>query len=206
MYLSVVYSPQVVELFGNRQEIKEYIQAQGLVGIAIFVFFQVFQVVVAAVPGEIVQIAGGYIYGTFWGTIYLVVGVAIGSVIDFYIARWLGFGIVKTFISEKRLTQLYNLVRGPRSHGVMFLLFLIPGLPKDILTYVAGLTPVPASRFLLIAIVARLPALIGSTYIGASFQQENTIVAIAVSGAAVVLFMLGVFFRAKIISWIRNEG
>lgn len=204
IYLSIIYSPQVTDLFARRQELKEYIEAQGNVGILIFIAFQVFQVVVAAIPGEIVQIAGGYIYGTFWGTVYLVIGVAIGSIIDFYIARWLGFDIVKTFISEKRLRQLYNLVQGPRSNLVMFLLFLIPGLPKDVLTYVAGLTPVPAGRFLLIAIVARLPALVGSSFIGASFQQENTVVAIAVSGAAVVLFFLGVLYRDKIIRWLRK--
>ena len=194
----------MTDLFARRQELKQYIEAQGIVGILIFLSFQVFQVVVAAVPGEIVQIAGGYIYGTFWGTVYLVIGVAIGSAIDFFIARWLGFEVVKTFIPERRLRQLYDLVRGPRSNLVMFLLFLIPGLPKDVLTYVAGLTPVPAGRFLLIAIVARLPALVGSTFIGASFQQENTALAIALFGAAVVLFFLGVLYRDKIIGLLRK--
>lgn len=194
----------MVELFGRRQELKEYIEAQGLVGVAIFTFFQVFQVVVAAIPGEIVQIAGGYIYGTFWGTIYLVIGVCIGSIINFFIARWLGYELIKAFISEKRLTQLYNLVRGPKSDFVMFSLFLVPGLPKDILTYVAGLTPVPAGKFLIIAIVARLPALIGSSFIGACFQREDTFIAIAISGLAVVLFMLGVIFRDKIIGLVRK--
>ena len=134
----------------------------------------------------------------------MVIGVAIGSAIDFFIARWLGFEVVKTFIPERRLRQLYDLVRGPRSNLVMFLLFLIPGLPKDVLTYVAGLTPVPAGRFLLIAIVARLPALVGSTFIGASFQQENTALAIAIFGAAVVLFFLGVLYRDKIIGLLRK--
>ncbi len=203
-YLTAVYYPQVVEYFGRRQELKDYIEAQGLVGVAIFIFFQVFQVVVATIPGEIVQIAGGYIYGVFWGTIYLVIGVVIGSVINFFIARWLGFKIIKAFIPEKRLTQLHDLVRGAKSDFGMFMLFLIPGLPKDILTYVAGLTPVPAGRFLIIAIVARLPALIGSSFIGASLQREITIIAIVVSGVAVILFMLGVIFRDKIISLVRK--
>lgn len=198
VYLSLAYTAQIVDLFGRRQELREYIEGQGLVGIAIFIFFQVFQVVVAAIPGEIVQIAGGYIYGTFWGTVYLVIGVGIGSVINFYIARLLGYEIIKIFLSKKRLLQLDNLVRGAKSNTVMFMLFLIPGLPKDILTYVAGCTPVPARKFLVIAIVARLPALIGSSYIGANLQQENTTIALAVFALAVVLFFLGVLFRERI--------
>lgn len=204
IYLSIVYSPQVAELFARRQELKQHIEARGLAGILIFIFFEVFQVVIAAVPGEIVQITGGYIYGTFWGSIYLIIGVTIGSALNFFLARWLGYEIVKKIVPKKRLAQLYNLVRGPRSDAVMFLLFLIPGLPKDVLTYVAGLTPVPAGRFLLLSVAGRLPALVGSSFIGASFQQENTATAVAVLAAAGVLALLGVVCKDRIIALLRK--
>src|SRR5690554_3873866 len=204
IYLSAVFGPRVSELFSRRQELKRYIESRGLAGILIFIGFQVFQVVVAAVPGEFVQIAGGYIYGVFWGSLYLIIGVTIGSALNFFLARWLGYEIVKKIVPKKRLAQLHKLVGGPRSEAVMFLLFLLPGLPKDVLAYAAGLTPVPAGRFLLLSVAGRLPALVGSSFIGASFQQENTAVAVAVLAAASVLAVLGVLCKDRIIALIRK--
>jgi len=204
IYLSVRYSPLVVDLFSQREELKSFIEAQGVLGVLIFILFQIFQVVVAAVPGEFVQIAGGFLFGTVSGTLYLVIGVVIGSVIAFYAARLLGCRLVSLLISRPKLESLEQLINGPKSEVIMLLLFVIPGMPKDLLTYIAGLTPVRPWRFLCIAVIGRLPALAISCYIGANLQQENFILALSLFALAALLFLAGVIFKHKIFALIRK--
>jgi len=84
----------------------------------------------------------------------------------------------------------------------VFLLFLIPGIPKDTLVYVSGLTPIKPLTFLPICLIARLPALWGSAYIGANLQEKDYLPVWIVSGIALVLFVLGVIFKDKIISFV----
>jgi|SRR5690554_5078009 len=200
IYLSVRYTPQITDLLARRHELKQYVEDMGFTGIVIFVFLQIFQVVVAAVPGEIVQVAGGYFYGTLWGTVYLVTGVIIGSVLNFYAARLLGFEIVQTMLPKKWLKKIYHLIKEPKSELTIFLLFLIPGLPKDALTYLAGLTPIRLTRFLTIAVIARLPALVVSTYIGAGLQQENKTVVIIALALTLILFFIGLLLKNRFIT------
>jgi len=204
IYLSIRFTPELVALFQRRQELKEHMESWGIVGILVFILFQIFQVVVAAVPGEVVQLAGGFFFGTFWGAVYLVIGVVIGSIIDFYLARLLGYDLVKTFVPEKRLHKMYSLLSGSKSDLVMFLLFLVPGLPKDILTYIAGLTPVRPGRFILIAVTARLPALVASSYLGSSLQQENLQGTMIIAVVVTVLFVMGLLFKDRLIALARK--
>jgi uncharacterized membrane protein YdjX (TVP38/TMEM64 family) len=203
VYLSIRYTPQAAELFARRDELKEAVENEGLYAIAAFICVQVFQVVVAAVPGELVQLAGGYLFGTFWGAVFLVSGIIIGSLVAFFAARLLGFRLVKTFVSAPKLAKLLRLVSGTKSELVIFTLFLLPGLPKDVLTYIAGLTPVNPWRFLALAILGRLPALVVSCYIGASLEQENLWAVVIVSALSAVLILGGWLYKDWILEKVR---
>jgi len=203
VYLSIRYTPQAAELFARRDELKDAVEKEGLYAIAAFICVQVFQVVVAAVPGELVQLAGGYLFGTFWGAVFLVSGVVIGSLVAFFAARLLGFRLVKTFVSAPKLAKLLRLVSGTKSELVIFTLFLLPGLPKDVLTYIAGLTPVNPWRFLALAILGRLPALVVSCYIGASLEQENLWAVVIVSALSAVLILGGWLYKDWILEKVR---
>lgn len=203
VYLSIRYTPQAAELFARRDELKEAVEKEGLYAIAAFICVQVFQVVVAAVPGELVQLAGGYLFGTFWGAVFLVSGVIIGSLVAFFAARLLGFRLVKTFVSAPKLAKLLRLVSGTKSELVIFTFFLLPGLPKDVLTYIAGLTPVNPWRFLALAILGRLPALVVSCYIGASLEQENLWAVVIVSALSAVLILGGWLYKDRILEKVR---
>jgi len=199
IYLTIRYTPEIVSLFNQRDELKEYIEAKGAAGVLIFISFQVLQVVVAAIPGEVVQIAGGYIYGTLLGTLYLVIGVIIGSIIVIWISRLLGYDFVRKVVPQELMNKFFYKDNGRRFLIAAFILYLIPGLPKDVLTYIAALTPVKMYKFLTVAVLGRLPALIASTYIGDVFENRNYVTAAVLMGAAMVLFMLGVLFRDKLI-------
>jgi uncharacterized membrane protein YdjX (TVP38/TMEM64 family) len=164
--------------------------------------FQVLQVVIAFIPGEPVQIAGGYIFGTFWGTVYSMLGITAGYIIVFASVRLFGYPLVKKFVPEKEFDKFSVLINNPKLETTIFLLFLIPGVPKDILVYIAGLTPIQPVLFFIIIFFARLPAMIGSSFIGAEIQSSKYLAAIIVSVVASILFVLGYIYKQRIIDYV----
>ena len=158
VFVTIKYGPMVTEFARKPEQMRNTLNSFGWKGVLIFMLLQVLQVVVAAIPGEITQLAGGYIYGTWLGTLYSLSGIVLGSVLVFYVSRLLGYSLVKTFVSKKNLEKFDFMINSNKSEITMFLLFLIPGIPKDILTYLAGLTPIKPLRFFIIITIGRLPA------------------------------------------------
>lgn len=203
-YLTVKYTGRVTELIKEPDKFRNLLNSYGSISILVFIFFQIIQVVIAAIPGEFVQIAGGYVYGTVLGTVYSTIGILLGSIIVFCISRFLGFAVVKRFIPEKSIEKFNFLINSPKSEIAMFLLFLIPGIPKDIVVYIAGLTPIKPVRFFIVFTIARFPALMGSSYIGANLQERNYLPVIIVSAIACILFAAGVLAKDKVISKLNH--
>lgn len=201
-YIAFKYSMEILYLAANPQSFKTMVASRGISGVAIFIGVQIIQVIIAALPGDLTQLAGGYIYGTLFGSLYSMLGITIGSVIVFFAARLLGYSLINLFVSKEKLEKFKFLINNPKSEAVMFILFLIPGMPKDFLSYLAGITPVKPVVFLTVSSIARIPALVVSTYIGASLQQGNYTVVAAVSIIACILMAIGFFAKDRIISYL----
>jgi len=204
VYLAVRFGPRLTVLAADPGSLSEMLNSYGWKGILVFIAIQVLQVVVAAIPGEVVQIAGGYIYGTWLGTLYSMAGIFLGSILVFFTARLLGYPIVKLLASQEQLDRFRFMINNNKSEAAMFVLFLIPGIPKDILTYIAGITPVKPLRFFVIIIVGRLPALLASSYIGHHTQEGNFRIVLILSAIAVVLFLAGLLLKDRIIDGIHH--
>lgn len=204
--LAIRFGPEITKLAREPEQLRGILNSYGWKGVLIFMLIQLLQVVVAAIPGEFVQLAGGYIYGTWLGTLYSLAGIVAGSVIVFFAARLLGYPIVKTFVSQDNLKKFDFMMNSSKSEMIMFVLFLIPGFPKDILTYIAGLTPVRPLRFFIIITVGRLPALLASSYIGYSTQKGNYIIVAVLSVVAILLFTAGLLLKDKIIDKLHHMG
>lgn len=199
VFVTVRFGPQLTSLARKPQQLKETLNSFGWRGVLVFMLLQVLQVVVAAIPGEFVQLAGGYIYGSLAGTLYSLAGIVAGSVMVFYISRLLGYPLVKTFVSQQHFDRFNFIMNSNKSEVAMFLLFLIPGMPKDVLTYMVGLTPIKPGRFFLMITIARFPALLASSVIGSSTQKGNYLLVIILSAAALILFSAGIFLKDRII-------
>ena len=199
VFASIKYAPALTRLMSNPEKFKAYLDSYGTVSALIYVLFQALQIVIAVIPGEVVQIAGGYVFGTILGTLYSVVGAVLGTLIVFFATRLLGFSLVKIFVPRKKLEQFDFLMNNPKSEIAIFILFLIPGIPKDALTYIAGLTPIKPLRFVLICTIARFPGLWGSAYIGANLQGKNYLAVWILSAVALILFVAGLLTKDKII-------
>jgi uncharacterized membrane protein YdjX (TVP38/TMEM64 family) len=199
IYVSIKFGPEITRLISRPEKFKEYLASYGPVSALVYILIQMAHIIIVFIPGEIVQMAGGYAFGTVLGTLYSVIGTVLGTVIVFFATRFFGYSLVKTFVSPKRLKEFDFLINNPKSEIAMFVLFLIPGIPKDALVYISGLTPVKPLRFLLICITARFPGLLGCAYIGANLQEKDYLPVYVLSGIALVLFVVGVLTKDKII-------
>jgi uncharacterized membrane protein YdjX (TVP38/TMEM64 family) len=199
VFASIKYAPILTRLVSHPEKFKAFVDSYAPLSAVAYILVQAAQIVVAVIPGEVVQIAGGYAFGTLLGTLYSVLGAILGTLIVFFAVRLLGYGIVRRLVSAEKLAKFDFLMNNPKSEILLLLLFLIPGIPKDTLTYAAGLTPIKPLRFLLICTLGRLPGLWGSAYIGANLQERDYLPVWILSGVSVVLFVAGLLLKDKII-------
>ena len=159
--LAYFLGEDIYELFKDPVLLKSWIIDFGAYHILMFILIQAVQVIIFIIPGELVEIGAGYLFGTTMGSLYSILGIAIGSAVSFMIARFLGYDFVKKVVPKQMFNTLKDFVKeDERSGTVLFLLFFIPGTPKDALAYFAGITPISYIKFIIISMFARLPAIV----------------------------------------------
>lgn len=196
--LVVIYWQDLWSLFSSPERLKAMILASGFWGPAAFIGLQFLQVVVFVIPGEFPQVAGGYVFGFWLGTLLSVTGIALGSVFNFFLARILGLRFVQAVFGKEKVDHFEDLINNPKLTAAFFFLFLIPGLPKDVLCYLAGLSRMKFWTFFLISTTARLPGILGSSFMGHAAGLEQWVPFIIVAVVAIVLFGLGFLFKNQI--------
>jgi uncharacterized membrane protein YdjX (TVP38/TMEM64 family) len=195
--------------FKDTKEIRDLVKSSGIWGPLIFIGLQIVQVVVFIIPGEVTQFAGGFIFGTWIGTLLSVIGIVIGSAINFYIGKLLGIPFVKALFKKEQIDTVESLISSSKSQKigtlVIFGIFLIPAFPKDVITYVAGLTPMRFSVFLFVSGLGRLPGILVSSIMGENAEQQNWIIVIIVAVLGIGLFIAGTIFREQIFNFFNAK-
>lgn len=198
--LTIKYLPFILELSVSLDKFRNYILSLGNLGAVVFIIFQVLQTVIAPIPGEVIQIAGGYVYGLTLGLVLTNLGMLIGAFIAFYFTRFMGGSLIEKFLRKEKFHWITYIVDSNEFSIILFIIFLIPGLPKDFLIYVAGLTPIKPLRFFGILFVGRFPWLLASVSIGFDLHHGNYTSTIIISMIAILSFALGLLYKNKIIS------
>ena len=150
-----------------------------------------FQVVVAIIPGEPLEIGAGYAFGAIEGTILTIIGITLGSIIIFSLVRTIGIRLVEVFFPIEKIRNLKFLQDTKKFKVITFLIFFLPGTPKDLLSYFMGLTDISFKSWLLIASFARIPSVITSTIGGGALGEQKYKTAIIVFIIAVILSVIG---------------
>lgn len=158
---------------------------------------QVLQVVIAVLPGEPVELAAGAMYGVWGGLLLCLLGCLLGSAGVFLAVRWKGRAAFASTPLAARLNQYRFLSEESRLETLVFLLYLIPGTPKDILVYACALTPLSLGRFLLLSTLARIPSVITSTWAGASFIQHRLRLALTICLCTALLALAGLMLHRR---------
>lgn len=203
----IIFWEPLFHIFRNKEVMKKWLSSQGIAAPLLFIGLQILQVIIFIIPGEIPQVAGGYLFGTWYGVLYSILGIAIGSGINFFLARILGIPFVKLILKKEQFEKIAGLASSSKSQIIIFSIFLIPGLPiKDIMTYVVGLSPMKFYVFLVVSMLGRLPGIIGSAVMGSAAADQNWVLAAVVFGAAVILFFTGYFLKERILRMIRQKS
>ncbi len=199
--LFIFWNP-IMDIFKDADNFKEWVADKGVWAPMVFLGLQIIQVIIFIIPGEVPQIAGGYLFGVWLGSLYSCIGIAIGSAINFALARKLGLPFVKHILNKKQLETLEKIATSSRAQTGFFILFVIPGLPKDVLCYVAGLSSMRFIFFMIVSSIGRLFGIVGSAWIGSLLAEKSFAPAIIIAVFATILFLLGYFFRARIEEFI----
>ena len=179
--------------FAKEPEVfRQWVAGHGFWGMAAYTGMVFLQVLVAIIPGEPLEIAGGYAFGAVWGTVLCLLGAFLGSAAVFAVVRKWGVPLVEVFFPQDKLDKLTFLKTSPKRTALLWLVFTVPGTPKDLLTYAVGLTDIKFSRFLLIVSVARFPSVITSTIGGSALGMANYKFAIIVFALTAVISLAGI--------------
>lgn len=155
---------------------KEKITNSGIAGGLMLFGLELAQIFLVILPGEPLEILAGMCYGSIWGTIFLLVSVFIITTLIFYMVKKFGKKLIYEFFEKEKVDKIENskILNNPKKiEIIMFILFFIPGTPKDLLVYIGGLLPIKPLRFILISTFARFPSIISSTLAGSNIMQGN---------------------------------
>ena len=184
---------------------KEKVMYSGIYGMLLLFVIQISQIFLFILPGEPIEILAGMCYGWIWGTIFIMVSSAIIASLIFMLVRKIGKQFVYDFSDEEKIKKIENskLFKNPKKiEIVLFILFLIPGTPKDLLTYISGLLPIKMSRFVLLSTIARIPSIVTSTIAGANiavgdWRKAILLYILIVAIVVILLYIFNIFDKDK---------
>ena len=175
----------------SREDFRDYVRSFGALAPAVMLGLQILQVFIALIPGELVESATGFILGPWLGTLVCYLGIALASALILTLTRRYGVKLVEVFISREKINELRFLSTEQKRNALIFLLFFIPGTPKDLLTYFVGLTDIKLGTFLLLSMVARIPSVLTSTFGGHLLGEARYLGAVILYGVTGLLSLLG---------------
>lgn len=192
-----VVGKPLVQFVSEPEKFRLWVESHGFFGKIAFVFMIVFQVVIALVPGEPLEIVAGYAFGVIEGTLLAMLGIFLGSVIVFFLVRKFGIKLLEVFFTYEKIKSAKFLQNRKKVAALVFWMFFLPGTPKDLLTYFVGLTDIKYKHFLLITTVARIPSLVTSTIGGGLLGTQKYTFAIIVFGVTLLISIIGWYIYNK---------
>lgn len=195
LFIFIFVGNPLLHFLNDPERFRQWVDNAGIWGRLCFIGMVVLQVVVAIIPGEPFEIGAGYAFGFWEGTALSLIGIAIGSMLIFLFVRRWGVKVIEIFFSREKIRSLRFLQNQKRVEWFVFLIMLIPGTPKDLLSYFVGLTDMKLSAWLMIAVLARLPSLVSSTLGGDALGEKNYVFAVIafLVTAAVSLIGIGIY-------------
>jgi uncharacterized membrane protein YdjX (TVP38/TMEM64 family) len=194
VWLVVTDAPVVrmlIRLYQDKYYMRDSVAAWGWMAPLVFIGIQALQVIISPIPGEITGPVGGALFGTTWGVIYSTIGLTFGTLVCFGVGRLWGEPLIRPWLSEHNWNRM-NFIVEAEGAIICFILYLIPGFPKDIISYLFGMSPMPFWLFAVVSTIGRLPGTWISSYFGAHVGEQqyvNAAIFIAlVTGACLPLY------------------
>lgn len=180
----------------------DYLRQNRKIAFLLIIGIQIIQVVICVLPGQPIQFAASYMFGVARGYLFSVIGAIIGTTISFYLAKLLGSEAMHLFFGEEKVKEYQRRLNSGRGLLIAFLIYLIPGVPKDLVSYAAGISEMRFRPFLLAATIGRSPAMLGSLLVGHFFGKQNYTAMIIVTVAVILLLLVCLIKRKELIDFL----
>ena len=204
-FLTYILWEPFLEFFGEPEVFRKWVEEKGWGARFVFVCLMALQVVVALIPGEGLEMAAGFAFGSVEGTVLTLFGIAIGSALVFFIVRLFGVKVVELFFSVEKIRSLRFLQNKKKLNTVLFLIMLIPGTPKDLISYFVGLTRIKAEHWVILTTVARIPSVVTSTVGGDAIGNEKYLLALVVFCVTAGISLVGIHIYSRLLEQKENK-
>ncbi len=189
---------EVIDQVSSIENVQALLDEYKGYSILVYILAQIVQIIICIIPGQWLQFAAGYAFGFWLGLLFSLIGAAIGAFVSYYLAKLLGQGILYLLFDEDQMNHFIEKLNSKKAIVAVFVIYLIPGLPKDACSYAAGISNMKLKAFLIVSLIGRTPAMAGSLLIGNQVGIGSYTAAIIIGVAAVILCITGVIFRNKI--------
>ena len=194
----------LVRLYVDKRFLKHILRQWGILAPVIFIGLQALQVIIAPIPGEVTGILGGYLFGQWIGLLYSTIGLTLGSVAAFGAGRWLGARYVQKLVSPD-IWQKMGFIVETEGAILCFIIFLIPGLPKDIVCYLFGLSPMPFWVFAVVSTLGRIPGTWVLSAQGAHTAAGDYLQVILLTAMVVAVALPLYYYRNQVLGWFGGK-
>lgn len=174
-------------------------------GSFIYLGIMCIQIVISVLPGQVIQTMAGYVFPPILAIILSIIGTIIGSTLTYYIAKILGKDFINMVFGEEKMDNFTRKLNSKKAYIIVFLIYLIPGIPKDMMGYAAGISSMDYPLFILTSTIGRIPGIVGCIIIGQMTYNQNYTGAIIIGVFATILFVLGLIYKKKINEWLENR-
>lgn len=191
----IIFAPKIKEYI-SFENIRTIVGKNKFLSVLIFIVMQILQIVIFIIPGDIINATGGFLFNLVYGSILSFIGVVIGSITVFYISRFLGYGFINKFVKKEKLDKIVSFFESNTGFISLFIFCNLPFVPKDVLMYGAGLTPLKPFKTLSIYCLSRIPGIIIWNSMGANLYDQS-ILGIVITLLALLAFLLLIILIKK---------
>lgn len=194
----------ISSFLSDHDKVVESVEKMGFFAPALYIVINILQIILAPIPGQVVGGVGGYVFG-WWGVLWTLIGSTIGYLIVILIARKFGRPLLEK-IFKKEAVEKFDFALGDNAAIILFLIFLLPGLPDDMVGYMAGLTDIPIKKLLVLITLGHLSTIIITNYIGMGLGSDNLAPVIIVSVIVVLALALAAWQKDRIMNFLKKQG
>ena len=174
------------------------------IGWLVLTILQFVQILVCFIPGQPIQVAASYLYGIGGAYLISIIGAIIGTIVTYHIARFLGTDFMHLMFGEEHVKDYIHKLNSRKAYMIILLIYLIPGVPKDIVSYIAGISDIKIEPFLILSTIGRTPGLIGSMLLGKFWASHNIVGIVCVCVISAVILILCFKKKDAIMKWLAS--
>lgn len=199
-----VFQKDMMKSFKSLDDVTAFLNAHRSKTVLLYIGIQVAQIVISVIPGQFFQIGAGYLFGFPKTLVFSVIGAFIGTFISFYLAKILGRESIKVLFKNHKIDNYLDHLNSQKGYTIVFLIYLIPGFPKDIVGYIGGLSNMNFKAFVLFSLLGRTPAMSISILVGTLYYSKNYTALAVVITVVIVITGICILKRKKISGYIER--